>query len=48
MIWNQILRPLCWVGLLEDITLTEHAYFEDGRYVTTPLWAKAFEYRAAL
>ena len=48
MIWNQILRPLCWVGLLEDVTLTEHAYFEDGRYVTTPLWANAFEYRAAL
>jgi hypothetical protein len=48
MIWNQILRPLCWVGLLEDVTLTEHAYFEDRRYVTTLLWAKAFEYRAAL
>jgi hypothetical protein len=43
MIWNQVLRPLCWVGLLEDITTDEHAHFEERLYVTTPLWAKAFE-----
>jgi hypothetical protein len=44
IIWNQVLRPLCWVGLLEDVTTGEHPRFEDRRYVTTPLWAKAFEY----
>lgn len=44
MLWNQVLRPLCWVGLLADITISEHAHFEDRRYITTPLWAKAFEY----
>lgn len=47
MIWNQILRPLCWVGLLEDVTLTEHAHFEERCYLASPLWKKAFEYRAA-
>lgn len=47
MIWNQVLRPLCWVGLLADITTSEHAHFEDRRYVTTPLWAKAFKYTPA-
>ncbi|KCZ99419.1 hypothetical protein HPO_05767 [Hyphomonas polymorpha PS728] len=44
MIWNQVLRPLCWVGLLADITTSEHAHIEDRRYIKTPLWAKAFEY----
>jgi hypothetical protein len=43
MIWNQVLRPLCWVGLLEETATSEHAHFEDRRYVATPLWAKAFE-----
>ncbi len=47
MIWNQVLRPLCWVGLLEESATSEHAHFEDRRYVTTPLWAKAFEYTPA-
>lgn len=32
------------LGLLADVTTSEHARFEDRRYVTTPLWAKAFEY----
>jgi hypothetical protein len=44
MICNQVLRPLCWVGLLADVTTSEPARFEDRRYVTTPLWAKAFAY----
>jgi hypothetical protein len=47
MIWNQVLRPLCWVGLLEDVTIGEHPHFQDRRYVTTRLWAKAFEYTPA-
>ena len=47
MIRSQVLRPLCWVGLLEENTTGEHPHFEDRRYVTTPLWAKAFEYTPA-
>jgi hypothetical protein len=47
MLWNQVLRPLCWVGLLADVTTSEHAHFEDRRYVTTPLWAKAFDYSSS-
>lgn len=47
MIWNQVLRPLCWVGLLEETATSEHAHFEDRRYVTTPLWVKAFAYTPA-
>ena len=31
MIWNQVLRPLRWVGLFETTT-NEHAQLEDRRF----------------
>ena len=42
MIWSQILRPLCWLGLLMELSPNETAGFAERSYVTTPLWKAAF------
>lgn len=43
MIWSQILRPLCWLGLLADQRTERFQHFEERVYATTPLWRDAFD-----
>jgi len=42
MIWNQVLNPLCWLGLLADCKTDEHQHLVDRQNVTTGLWAREF------
>lgn len=37
-----ILRPLCWIGLLEEIEIANN-YFADRLFVKTPLWEAALQ-----
>lgn len=44
MLWGQVLRPLCWLGLLEEISKGERQRISDGMYTTTALWSCAFKF----
>jgi hypothetical protein len=44
MIWNQVLSPLCWLGLLAELKSDERQHIADRHYVTTGLWAQAFKF----
>jgi hypothetical protein len=44
MIWNQVLSPLCWLGLLAELKSDERQHIADRHYVTTGLWAQAFRF----
>lgn len=43
MLWSQVLRPLCWLGLLAEQQVERTHGFEDRIYATTPLWRAAFD-----
>lgn len=42
IIWSQVLKPLCWLGLLAELKTEERQQLADRQYVTTGLWAAAF------
>ena len=44
MIWSQVLKPLCWLGLLAEVKSEERQHLADLRYMTTGLWAAAFSF----
>lgn len=44
MIWGQVLRPLCWLGLLQEINEDERQWLSDRTYKTTALWSRTFSF----
>lgn len=44
MIWGQVLRPLSWLGLLEQINKDERQWLSESAYTTTALWHCAFKF----
>ena len=44
MLWGQVLRPLSWLGLLEQINNDERQWLSEGAYTTTALWRCAFKF----
>lgn len=42
-LWSQVLRPLCWLELLEEQQVEQMGGFGDPIYATTPLWRAAFD-----
>ncbi len=44
VLWGQVLRPLCWLGLLEEVSMDGCQRFSDGTYTTTSLWRYVFKF----
>mgnify|MGYP001274386837 CR=1 FL=1 len=42
MIWGQVLRPLCWLGLLVELKDSELLGFAERTFVISGLWAQTF------
>jgi len=43
MLWSQVLRPLCWTGLLKEHSDEDFQHFENRVYEKTPLWNAALK-----
>lgn len=44
MLWGQVLRPLSWLGLLEEVNKDERQWLSEGTYKSTALWHCAFKF----
>ena len=40
-LYIQVLRPLCWAGLLQQERRTASYRFEEAEFIKTPLWRVA-------
>lgn len=40
-LYIQVLRPLCWAGLLQQARGTASYRFEEAVFMKTPLWSSA-------
>lgn len=47
MLWSQVIRPLCWLGLLSEPQADRDRSILDRRYALTPLWTKALKFPLA-